>query len=896
MSAHSRLTHAPQEPKQSSPADSVATTQQPARLPAGSTRPRRLNDRTLLPLGEVSRHQSALTLSRPGDSAEREAERIAEQLTTPPTPSEVEGAPPGIQRSTGPTTRESGATPAGVNQVLNSPGRPLEPALRQEMEQRFGHDFSRVRVHCDRDATRSAREVNATAYTVGHDIVFGAGRFNAGTGEGRRLIAHELTHVVQQSGGAPAVIARHPTDPPFAVNQQDITNVRSKMLEFYNLLSADARESLQRNTTVVIALVTHDNEPTMVYTVASNSINPAIREAMDKLGITRWDPEGIDKEGGERHAEQLTTESARRQGFKVHAIAVTRVPCADCGPVIADEGIPIEWVRDPNPRPKAPPTTPAPATRTGGVPQTPDEPPPTGTTPTQSPGGKTQAVVGQPLEPVAEHGPSATGAAAFEGGVLALQLAGSLLNHFGEQKQAELAYEALKPSLQSVNAELTAHPDKGVLISYRYEQVTASPDSVVQPSPTFLSVGISYGLTETEAVSNMPNTLKPGPQAGHRIVEDTVWVPPQQLNPAAFATPFPKLALARFKPGKEELHKVKWIKLDLNRGDSESFNPDQWGWRPLFFVLQVPSTIEWVWQVGDIRHTDISLKSLATANGFTVQGADGLVPIFAADENTFNFFQAARDFRLRDNLGQLHYTNLEFTRWAAPEDIEVIKILSNAGVQAAPPSLEDAELQKELANLPKPVRDLYEVLTQKGDTVKSGKLLERFLTVVPSDLTADEVEILTDQLKKSKNVDKFLDSLEKAIQNLPTRSGGNQLTTPGGATDFRKATKPDYAPAALTEQIRVKMDGLDWGNVQPELTYFDNVIGKEGTAVDTLAYGLDDEGRHWGALVTVAVSKKDGGFTPVKVLRSTVLVSEQGEALYGNSVLIGRTFRLKPEK
>ena len=68
------------------------------------------------------------------------------------------------------------------------------------MEQRFGHDFGQVRVHTDARATQSAQAVSANAYTVGHNVVFGVGRFAPGTHEGRRLIAHELTHVVQQSG------------------------------------------------------------------------------------------------------------------------------------------------------------------------------------------------------------------------------------------------------------------------------------------------------------------------------------------------------------------------------------------------------------------------------------------------------------------------------------------------------------------------------------------------------------------------------------------------------------------------------------------------------------------------------------------------------------------------
>jgi hypothetical protein len=86
--------------------------------------------------------------------------------------------------------------PASVDQALASPSMPLEPTLRQDMEQRFGHDFSRVRVHSDAAAEQSARDVDADAYTVSHHIVFGAGRFAPGTTEGRRLLAHELTHVV----------------------------------------------------------------------------------------------------------------------------------------------------------------------------------------------------------------------------------------------------------------------------------------------------------------------------------------------------------------------------------------------------------------------------------------------------------------------------------------------------------------------------------------------------------------------------------------------------------------------------------------------------------------------------------------------------------------------------
>lgn len=89
-----------------------------------------------------------------------------------------------------------------VHEVLRSLGQPLDPATRAFMESRFGHDFSGVRVHTDAKAAESARAVNALAYTVGWDVVFGAGQFAPETGEGRRLLAHELTHVAQQNSRA----------------------------------------------------------------------------------------------------------------------------------------------------------------------------------------------------------------------------------------------------------------------------------------------------------------------------------------------------------------------------------------------------------------------------------------------------------------------------------------------------------------------------------------------------------------------------------------------------------------------------------------------------------------------------------------------------------------------
>lgn len=93
---------------------------------------------------------------------------------------------------------------ATQEQAARSDAAPLEGPVRATMEQRFDVDFGAVRVHADDAAAASARSVGAAAYTVGYDIVFGAGRYQPKSGAGQQLLAHELAHVVQQSRGGSA--------------------------------------------------------------------------------------------------------------------------------------------------------------------------------------------------------------------------------------------------------------------------------------------------------------------------------------------------------------------------------------------------------------------------------------------------------------------------------------------------------------------------------------------------------------------------------------------------------------------------------------------------------------------------------------------------------------------
>lgn len=109
----------------------------------------------------------------------------------------------GILRRSGEKQAGPSTAPPIVHEVLGSPGQSLDSATRGFMESRFGHDFSRVRIHTDSQADKSAQSVNALAYTVGSDVVFRSGEYAPQTRTGRHLLAHELTHVIQQSSDAP---------------------------------------------------------------------------------------------------------------------------------------------------------------------------------------------------------------------------------------------------------------------------------------------------------------------------------------------------------------------------------------------------------------------------------------------------------------------------------------------------------------------------------------------------------------------------------------------------------------------------------------------------------------------------------------------------------------------
>lgn len=185
--------------------------------------------------------QPKLSISQPDDPFERQADEIAEQVVeTLAQPSEESiggGTAPAVQRAcdeckinppeaedveeekeeaeaegagvqrkadrTAPVEAQSPSPAARLQEGLNTSrneGRPLPTRVRQQMETGFGRDFSRVRIHTGAEAAGMSRLIHAKAFTHGHSIYFNQGRFSPETASGRLLLAHELTHVVQQMG------------------------------------------------------------------------------------------------------------------------------------------------------------------------------------------------------------------------------------------------------------------------------------------------------------------------------------------------------------------------------------------------------------------------------------------------------------------------------------------------------------------------------------------------------------------------------------------------------------------------------------------------------------------------------------------------------------------------
>jgi len=172
--------------------------------------------------------QAKLKIGKPNDKYEKEADKVADIVMRMPEPKilrqtepEEEEEPIQAKRNSSSTAIATPGIESGINS-LKGGGQPLPESIRKYFKPRFGYDFSGVRVHADSKASETAKSINAKAFTKGKNIVFGAGQYSPETDTGKLLLAHELTHVLQQKNHES--LKKTNLQHPYSVSDNSITS------------------------------------------------------------------------------------------------------------------------------------------------------------------------------------------------------------------------------------------------------------------------------------------------------------------------------------------------------------------------------------------------------------------------------------------------------------------------------------------------------------------------------------------------------------------------------------------------------------------------------------------------------------------------------------------------
>lgn len=239
--------------------------------------------------------QTKLTINEPGDHYEREADAAADRVMRM---TDTSINPTGFFKLASDTIQRKCQTceeeekhvhrkESSTGEVhssndlnsyisnLSSSGQSIPESSRKFFEPRFGHDFSNVKIHTDAVAAKSAQSINALAYTTGNHVVFNQGQYSPGTEQGQRLMAHELTHVVQQ-GGAAGRLQKKPTATPIQ-EHGDTAQVPDEVAASCNIAETSPADEQRIN-----------------YETNTFTLNDATRSALDDFA-RRWNEGGADK-------------------------------------------------------------------------------------------------------------------------------------------------------------------------------------------------------------------------------------------------------------------------------------------------------------------------------------------------------------------------------------------------------------------------------------------------------------------------------------------------------------------------------------------------------------------------------------------------------------------------
>ena len=253
--------------------------------------------------------QPKLQINVSGDRFEQEADRVADQVTRGPNFPAVRQNRLPISRLQRRAAHDIGGAdvPKGVYETVQSSGQPLDHHTLEFMESRFGHDFSKVRVHHDRKAAASAQSVNARAYTLGSHVVFGPGEYAPNHSTGRHLLAHELTHTIQQGQGKAAhSLQRQQRSAPCPSRQEAI--------EF--LQAFDARAQVEEAMDRQINLA-GQGTPGTINATTIQTADQAIRAVFGSLlpgGRAYTDPNSVDIQSSAQFANvRVPTDAVARR-------------------------------------------------------------------------------------------------------------------------------------------------------------------------------------------------------------------------------------------------------------------------------------------------------------------------------------------------------------------------------------------------------------------------------------------------------------------------------------------------------------------------------------------------------------------------------------------------------
>jgi hypothetical protein len=256
--------------------------------------------------------QLKLKISQPEDAYEREADRVAEQVMRMSAPQDsviTIGAAKGkgigrkctacemkeneekIKISRKPYSESdletNDHTTAEINSIRSSTGTSLDSSTREFMESRFGYDFGKVKIHTDERAARSSNSVNALAYTIGNDVVFGQGKYQPNTVQGRGLLAHELTHVIQQNGSS-----RKTNVSPSPSNDLMVNNIQTPAQLIYRSpmkMPADDRKQLEncsqthRDSDLDLRAEKYKRDEVCIYSIIKCTLGKELEDKAGKL-------------------------------------------------------------------------------------------------------------------------------------------------------------------------------------------------------------------------------------------------------------------------------------------------------------------------------------------------------------------------------------------------------------------------------------------------------------------------------------------------------------------------------------------------------------------------------------------------------------------------------------